>query len=102
MEPVLRTQEPKKSKRVLWIVFGVVAVVLIAVAAYYFITKSTEPEKTTVNTPQATEQEVTVASKSEVTQNLSSLNEALKQASADQGVAKAALKDANTPVKVTE
>lgn len=95
MEPLESEQKP--SRRLLWVGIAlVVAVVAIIGAVSYLMVANTKKDTGTISSSPSPSQ--TVASKEEVSQNLSTLNDSLKQATKDQDAAKAAIKEsANQP-----
>ena len=91
------SQTPAKSKRVLWIIVAIAVLVVAASAiAYVVLTDKSGTGSTAVTSPTPEPQ---VPSKKEVNQIITSVDDEIDQANADQASASAALKDASTPVK---
>lgn len=96
-------QQPQKSRRpLLLVIAAVVVIVLAAGGAYVAFTMMNKPEvKQTVASPSPTPQ-VTLATKEQVSENLSTLSDSVKQMAADQAAAKAAMNDAKAQIKAND
>lgn len=96
-------QEPKKSRRALWIILAVFVVILLAAgAAYALIAMNNKPKTQETASSPSPKPQVTLATKEQVSENLSSLSDSVKQMSADQAAAKAAMTDAKNQIKAND
>lgn len=94
----MEQQTEKKSSRTVWIVVGAVVVFCIVLGVAIYLIVQSNTKKTSDSTTAATS--VHVSTKSEVQQNLSNLNNSVKQAKADQSAAKTVLENSKTQVKI--
>ncbi|MDB5184032.1 MAG: hypothetical protein JWO07_713 [Candidatus Saccharibacteria bacterium] len=92
-------QSKNSSRRMLYIGIAVVIAVVVAIIVVAIAMLGTTKNQTasTTTTPAASK---VVASKDDVNQSLAQLDATMKQATADQAVAKAALKDSTNQIKV--
>lgn len=100
MDPAIVNMAPKKSRRTLWVIIGIVIVILIGISAViYSLQDASKPAAVTsdASTTAVTE---TVASKDEVKQNLADADESIKQAATDQAAAKDAQNEGDSQIKV--
>lgn len=92
-------QTPSSSRRLLLVGLGAVVLLIIAVAVVAFALFGTTKHENNATTTTGSKGS-TVATKDQVKQNLSDVNDSIKQAAADQAAAKAALQDSSNQVKV--
>lgn len=88
----------KISRRSLWIGIAIAVIVLVTVIG--IVVALTHQQSTDQVTERVNSDSQPVATKSDIEQNLSDLDESVKQAAKDQAAAKAALKSSETQTKI--
>lgn len=88
-------------RRIVWAIVAVTVFIIILVIVSIAIKSSTQKSDTTQSTA-STATEEKVATKSEVQQNLTDLNNSVKQATKDQAAANAVLKSSESQIKASK
>lgn len=90
----------KSNRKLLTVLAIVVVLVVVAAVAVYALLGSSGSKSKTASTASTGQPFPRVATKDQVKQNLTDLNDSLKQATTDQAAAKTALQESQTQVKV--